>query len=62
MRAALWSDYLALTKPKVVALIVFTAVVGALLDRLLEPLGGRSGDQTAALSRELTALLDVPLD
>jgi DNA-binding MarR family transcriptional regulator len=36
-------------------------VVGALLDRLLEPLGGRSGDRTTALSRELTALLDVPL-
>jgi DNA-binding MarR family transcriptional regulator len=38
------------------------AVVGTLLDRLLEPLGGRSGDRTAALSHELTALLDVPLD
>jgi len=38
------------------------AVVGALLDRLLDPLGGRSGDRTAALSHELTALLDVPLD
>jgi MarR family transcriptional regulator, organic hydroperoxide resistance regulator len=38
------------------------AIVGTLLDRLLEPLGGRSGDRTAALSRELTALLDVPLD
>jgi DNA-binding MarR family transcriptional regulator len=38
------------------------AVVGALLDRLLEPLGGRSGDRTEALSHELTALLDVPLD
>lgn len=37
-------------------------VVGALLDRLLEPLGGRSGDHTAALSRDLTALLNVPLD
>jgi MarR family transcriptional regulator, organic hydroperoxide resistance regulator len=36
-------------------------VVGALLDQLLEPLGGRSGDRTAALSRELTALLDVTL-
>ncbi|WP_232836988.1 MarR family winged helix-turn-helix transcriptional regulator [Lentzea terrae] len=36
-------------------------VVAALLDRLLEPLGGRSGDRTTAFSRELTALLDVPL-
>ncbi|MFS8096400.1 MarR family transcriptional regulator [Lentzea alba] len=38
------------------------ALVGALLDRLLEPLGGRSGDRTEALSREITALLAVPLD
>ncbi|MEU3649683.1 MarR family transcriptional regulator [Lentzea sp. NPDC034063] len=37
-------------------------VVRSLLDRLLKPLGGRSGDRTEALSRELTALLDVPLD
>ena len=28
---ATWRDYLALTKPRVVALIVLTAVVGALL-------------------------------
>jgi len=33
MSAAVWSDYLALTKPKVVALIVFTAIVGAFLAR-----------------------------
>lgn len=33
------------------------ALVGSLLDRLLEPLG----DRTAAFSRELTALLAVPL-
>ena len=40
MRTALWSDYFALTKPKVVALIVFTAVVGALLARPgLPPVG-----------------------
>lgn len=38
------------------------ALVGSLLDRLLEPLGGRSDDRTAAFSRELTALLAVPLD
>ena len=37
------------------------AVVGSLLDRLLAPLGGRSDDRTAALSRDLTALLAVPL-
>jgi DNA-binding MarR family transcriptional regulator len=37
------------------------ALVGALLDRLLTPLGGRSDDRTAALSRDLTALLAVPL-
>ncbi|MFI6097203.1 MarR family winged helix-turn-helix transcriptional regulator [Lentzea sp. NPDC051213] len=44
--------------------VVLPAVelVGALLDRLLAPLGGRSGDRTAALSRDLTALLSVPLD
>ena len=34
------------------------ALVSSLLDRLLEPLGER----TAAFSRELTALLAVPLD
>ena len=28
---AVWHDYLELTKPKVVALIVFTAIVGTLL-------------------------------
>lgn len=38
------------------------ATVAALLDRLLAPLGGRDGDRTAALTRELTLLLDTPLD
>lgn len=38
------------------------ATVAELLDRLLAPLGGRRGDRTAALARELTALLDTPLD
>jgi DNA-binding MarR family transcriptional regulator len=38
------------------------ATVAELLDRLLAPLGGRDGDRTAALSRELTLLLDTPLD
>jgi len=38
------------------------ATVADLLDRLLAPLGGRDGDRTAALARELTLLLDTPLD
>lgn len=38
------------------------ATVAELLDRLLAPLGGRDGDRTAALARELTLLLDTPLD
>lgn len=37
------------------------ATVAELLDRLLEPLGGRRSDRTAALSHELTLLLDTPL-
>ncbi|MBE8525905.1 winged helix DNA-binding protein [Amycolatopsis sp. H6(2020)] len=38
------------------------ATVAELLDRLLAPLGGRHGDRTAALVRELTLLLDTPLE
>lgn len=38
------------------------ATVAGLLDRLLAPLGGRNGGRTAALARELTLLLDTPLD
>jgi DNA-binding MarR family transcriptional regulator len=38
------------------------ATVAELLDRLLAPLGGRDGDRTTALTRELTLLLDTPLD
>jgi MarR family transcriptional regulator, organic hydroperoxide resistance regulator len=38
------------------------ATVQALLDRLLAPLGGRDHPRTAALVRDLTALLDAPLD
>lgn len=38
------------------------ATVQRLLDRLLAPLGGRDDPRTAALVRDLTALLDVPLD
>ncbi|WP_033261202.1 MarR family winged helix-turn-helix transcriptional regulator [Amycolatopsis vancoresmycina] len=38
------------------------ATVAELLDRLLAPLGGRDGDRTAALARELTLLLDTPLE
>jgi DNA-binding MarR family transcriptional regulator len=37
-------------------------VVQGLLDQLLEPLGGLHGEHTQAFSRELVALLDVPLD
>ncbi|MEO3814126.1 MarR family transcriptional regulator [Sphaerisporangium sp. B11E5] len=36
--------------------------VRALLDRLLQPLGGRDDPRTAAFVRDLTALLDAPLD
>ncbi|GAB3876623.1 MarR family transcriptional regulator [Kibdelosporangium lantanae] len=36
--------------------------VQVLLDRLLAPLGGKDGRRTAALVRDLTALLDTPLD
>ncbi|MFB9688877.1 MarR family winged helix-turn-helix transcriptional regulator [Amycolatopsis plumensis] len=38
------------------------ATVAELLDRLLAPLGGRRGERTAALTRELTLLLDTPLE
>ncbi|MBE1502477.1 DNA-binding MarR family transcriptional regulator [Amycolatopsis lexingtonensis] len=38
------------------------ATVGALLDQLLAPLGGRRDDRTEALTRELTLLLDTPLE
>jgi hypothetical protein len=38
------------------------ATVAELLDRLLAPLGGRDGERTAALARELTLLLDTPLE
>ncbi|MEU8675312.1 MarR family transcriptional regulator [Streptomyces sp. NPDC048560] len=37
------------------------ALVRTLMERLLEPLGGLDGPDTAAFTRELTALLDVPL-
>jgi MarR family transcriptional regulator, organic hydroperoxide resistance regulator len=37
-------------------------VVRDLQDRLLEPLGGLGGTGTSAFIRELTALLDVPLE
>ncbi|MFI1223657.1 MULTISPECIES: MarR family winged helix-turn-helix transcriptional regulator [unclassified Streptomyces] len=35
-------------------------VVRSLMDHLLEPLGGLSGTETAAFTRRLTELLDVP--
>lgn len=38
------------------------AEVQVLLDRLLAPLGGRDGTRTAAFVRDLTALLNTPLD
>jgi DNA-binding MarR family transcriptional regulator len=38
------------------------ATVQTLLDRLLAPLGGLDDPRTVALVRDLTALLDVPLD
>ncbi|MBE1877623.1 MarR family winged helix-turn-helix transcriptional regulator [Myceligenerans pegani] len=38
------------------------AEVRVLLDRLLAPLGGRGSDRTAAFVRDLTTLLDAPLD
>ncbi|GAA1255255.1 hypothetical protein GCM10009677_01350 [Sphaerisporangium rubeum] len=36
--------------------------VRVLLDRLLQPLGGRSDPRAIAFTRDLTALLDTPLD
>jgi DNA-binding MarR family transcriptional regulator len=44
-----------------IALHAITVVQG-LLEQLLEPLGGLGGERTRAFSRELAALLDVPLD
>jgi DNA-binding MarR family transcriptional regulator len=38
------------------------AEVAGLLDRLLAPLGGRDDERTAAFVRDLTLLLDTPLD
>ncbi|MEU0532034.1 MarR family winged helix-turn-helix transcriptional regulator [Amycolatopsis tolypomycina] len=38
------------------------ATVAELLDRLLAPLGGRHSDRAAALARELTVLLETPLE
>ncbi|MET9479528.1 MarR family transcriptional regulator [Streptomyces sp. NPDC006638] len=38
------------------------ATVQDLMDRLLAPLGGRDDSRTAALVRDLTALLDAPLE
>jgi MarR family transcriptional regulator, organic hydroperoxide resistance regulator len=38
------------------------AIVKRLMDQMLTPLGGLGGSQTAAFVRELTALIDVPLD
>ena len=38
------------------------STVRGLLDRLLAPLGGRAGERTETFVRELTLLLDTPLD
>lgn len=38
------------------------AAVQVLMDQLLDPLGGRDDPRTAALVRDLTALLDAPLN
>jgi DNA-binding MarR family transcriptional regulator len=38
------------------------AEVRVLLDRLMAPLGGRDDDRAKALVRDLSALLDAPLD
>jgi MarR family transcriptional regulator, organic hydroperoxide resistance regulator len=38
------------------------AEVQVLLDRLMAPLGGRDGERAAAFVRDLSALLEVPLD
>ncbi|MFI1657771.1 MarR family winged helix-turn-helix transcriptional regulator [Streptomyces sp. NPDC020472] len=37
-------------------------VIQALLDQLLEPLGGRHGPRVDVFTRELATLLDTPLD
>lgn len=38
------------------------AIVRQLLEQLLAPLGGLDGRRTEVFTRELSALLDVPLD
>jgi MarR family transcriptional regulator, organic hydroperoxide resistance regulator len=44
------------------AVLPAMAEVQVLLDRLLAPLGGRDDARTAAFVRDLSALLEVPLD
>ncbi|MCX4751364.1 MarR family transcriptional regulator [Kitasatospora sp. NBC_01287] len=53
---------LALTERGQEAVRPAIATVQLLLDRLLAPLGGRDDPRTAGLVRDLTALLDAPLD
>jgi DNA-binding MarR family transcriptional regulator len=55
MRLSLTTDGHAVTLSAV-------AIVRRLMDQMLAPLGGLGGLQTSAFVRELTALLDVPLD
>jgi DNA-binding MarR family transcriptional regulator len=53
---------LALTDSGREAVRLAIATVQVLLDRLLDPLGGLDDPRTAAFVRDLTALLDAPLD
>ncbi|MFD5318757.1 MarR family winged helix-turn-helix transcriptional regulator [Streptomyces sp. NPDC127098] len=53
---------LTLTERGLAAVRPALRTVHELLDRLLAPLGGRDAPRTAALVRDLTALLDNPLD
>jgi len=52
---------LALTERGAEAVRPAMAAVQVLLEKLLAPLGGRQDPRTAALVRDLTALLDAPL-
>jgi heme o synthase len=63
-KRAMWRDYLELTKPKVVTLIVFTAIVGTLLASAgLPPLGALLwGNLGIALAAACAATLNHVLD
>jgi MarR family transcriptional regulator, organic hydroperoxide resistance regulator len=53
---------LALTERGRAAVTPALTTVAALLDRLLEPLGGRDDPRAARFTDDLTTLLDAPLD